>query len=122
MSDISYLQSAVIGLLQGATELFPISSLGHSVLVPALIGGSWEHLVTETSAGASGASPYLAFVVALHVATALALLIFYRRDWVRIIGAFFHTVRVRRIETSTERRRWPIVLAILPGGIIRRAV
>jgi undecaprenyl-diphosphatase len=122
VTELSYLQAVVIGALQGVTELFPISSLGHSVLVPALIGGSWEHLVTETSAGDSGASPYLAFVVALHVATALALLIFYRRDWVRIIGAFFHTVRVRRIETSTERLAWLIVVATIPVGIIGLAL
>ncbi len=117
MTELSYLQAVVIGALQGVTELFPISSLGHSVLVPALIGGSWKHLVTETSSGDSGASPYLAFVVALHVATAIALLVFYRRDWVRIIGAFFRTLRTRRIETSTERLAWLIVVATIPVGI-----
>ena len=66
---ISYFQSIVIGLLQGVTELFPVSSLGHSVLVPAWLG--WDHLVTAQSAQESF---YLAFVVALHVATAIALL------------------------------------------------
>ncbi len=83
---LSYLQAAVIGLLQGVTEMFPVSSLGHSVLVPALLGGSWEHLVTESSGSASETSPYLAFIVALHVATALALIIFFRADWARIIA------------------------------------
>lgn len=117
MTELSYLQAVVIGALQGVTELFPVSSLGHSVLVPALIGGSWKHLVTETSTGDSGASPYLAFVVALHVATAIALLVFYRRDWVRIIGAFVRTLRTRRIETSTERLAWLIVVATIPVGI-----
>src|SRR3954471_16028040 len=86
VTELTYLQAIVIGALQGVTELFPISSLGHSVLVPALIGGSWKHLVTESSSGSSEQSPYLAFIVALHVATAIALLVFYRRDWVRIIG------------------------------------
>jgi undecaprenyl-diphosphatase len=117
VSDLTYLQSVVIGGLQGVTELFPISSLGHSVLVPALIGGSWKHLVTENSTTTSETSPYLAFVVALHVATALALLVFYWRDWVRIIGGFFHTLRTRRIETSTERLAWLIVVATIPVGI-----
>ena len=88
MTDLSYLQAAVIGALQGVTELFPISSLGHSVLVPAWLGGSWAHLVTEGSSAESGSSPYLAFVVALHVATAAALLVFYRNDWIRIVAAF----------------------------------
>ncbi len=117
MSDISYVQSVVIGLLQGATELFPVSSLGHSVLVPALIGGNWQHLVTESATSTSETSPYLAFIVALHVATALALLWFFRADWVRITGAFFRTLKTRRVETSTERLAWLIVVATIPVGI-----
>ena len=117
MTELTYLQAVVIGLLQGVTELFPISSLGHSVLVPAWIGGSWQHLVTESATSESGDSPYLAFIVALHVATALALLSFYWRDWVRIIAGFFHTLRTRRIETSTERLAWLLVIATVPVGI-----
>ncbi|MDP9239752.1 MAG: undecaprenyl-diphosphate phosphatase [Actinomycetota bacterium] len=117
MTDVSYLQSAVIGVLQGATELFPVSSLGHSVLVPALIGGSWQHLVTESASQTSEESPYLAFIVALHVATALALLWVFRTDWVRIIRAFFHTLRTRRVETSAERLAWLIVIATIPVGV-----
>ncbi len=117
MTDITYLQSAVTGLLQGATELFPVSSLGHSVLVPALLGGSWQHLVTESSTGTSEQSPYLAFIVALHVATAIALLIFFRKDWIRLIKAFFVTLRIRRVETSEQRLAWLIVLATIPVGL-----
>jgi undecaprenyl-diphosphatase len=117
VTELSYLQAVVIGALQGVTELFPISSLGHSVLVPALVGGSWYHLVTESSTSSSEESPYLAFIVALHVATALALLVFFWRDWVRIIGAFLRTLRVRRVETSTERLAWLIVVATVPVGI-----
>ena len=90
---LTYLQAAVIGVLQGVTELFPVSSLGHSVLVPALLGGDWKQLVTQSATQSSETSPYLAFIVALHVATAVALLIFFRRDWVRIIRAFFRTVK-----------------------------
>jgi len=115
--DLSYLQAIAIGGLQGVTELFPVSSLGHSVLVPALVGGQWEHLVTESAAQDSEASPYLAFIVALHVATALALLVFYWRDWARIIGAFWHTLRTRSVATSTERLAWLIVVATIPVGI-----
>ncbi len=117
MSDLSYLQAVVIGALQGVTELFPISSLGHSVLVPAVIGGSWQHLVTETSTANSEGSPYLTFVVALHVATAIALLLFYREDWIRIISAFFRTLRNREVQTSSERLAWLIVIATIPVGI-----
>ena len=71
---MSYLQAFVIALVQGVTELFPISSLGHSVLVPAWIGGSWHTIVTQSSQANSESSFYLAFIVALHCATALALL------------------------------------------------
>ena len=117
MTELSYLQAVVIGLLQGVTELFPISSLGHSVLVPAWIGGSWQHLVTESVSSESEDSPYLAFIVALHVATALALLSFYWRDWVRVISALFHTLRTRRIETSTERLAWLLIVGTIPVGI-----
>jgi len=117
VTELSYLQAVLIGALQGVTELFPISSLGHSVLVPALLGGSWYHLVTESSTSSSEESPYLAFIVALHVATAVALLVFFWRDWVRIVGGFLHTLRVRRVETSTERLAWLIVVATVPVGI-----
>jgi len=115
--ELSYLQAVIIGALQGVTELFPISSLGHSVLLPALVGGSWSHLVTENASGDSATSPYLAFVVALHVATALALLLFYRRDWVAIIGGFLTSVRDRQITTATQRLAWLIIVATIPVGI-----
>ena len=71
---MTFLQAIVIGVIQGVAELFPISSLGHTVIIPAFIGGSWSHLVTQQ---ASAESPYLAFVVGLHVATALALILYF---------------------------------------------
>jgi undecaprenyl-diphosphatase len=120
---ISYFQAVVIGLLQGVTELFPVSSLGHSVLVPAFIGGSWEPLVTQSATASSETSPYLAFIVALHVATAVALLIFFRADWTRIIGGFLRTIRpsisARRIVTTDadERLAWLLIVATIPVGI-----
>src|SRR3954451_2777711 len=85
---VSYLQAIVIALVQGTTELFPVSSLGHSVLVPAWMGGSWQTLVTQSSQASSESSFYLAYIVALHCATALALLIFFRADWIRIVRGF----------------------------------
>ncbi len=88
---MSYLQAIVIAVVQGVTELFPVSSLGHSVLVPAWLGGSWQTLVTQSSQGDSASSFYLAYIVALHCATALALLWFFRTDWVRIIAGFFRS-------------------------------
>ncbi|GAC1528613.1 MAG: undecaprenyl-diphosphate phosphatase [Acidimicrobiales bacterium] len=112
-SPLSYLQAVVIGLLQGITELFPISSLGHSVLVPALLG--WDTLVKGQSAKESF---YLAFVVGLHCATALALLLFFRKDWVRIIKGGLTSLQHRRIETPDERLAWLLVVVSIPVGIL----
>jgi undecaprenyl-diphosphatase len=109
---ISYFQAIVIGLLQGVTELFPISSLGHSVLVPALLG--WDEI---TKAQSQKESFYLAFLVALHVATAIALLIYFRAEWARIIGGFLRTLRTRKVETPDQRLAWLLVVATIPAGI-----
>jgi undecaprenyl-diphosphatase len=109
---VSYFQAIIIGLLQGVTELFPISSLGHSVLLPAWLG--WDSLVSAQSANESF---YLAFLVALHVATALALLVFFWDEWRRIIAGFFHTLRTRKIETPDERMAWLLIVATIPAGI-----
>src|SRR6266496_5646162 len=114
MTHLTYLQAAVVGLVQGVSELFPVSSLGHNVLIPALIGGSWEADLDV----ASPESPYLAFIVGLHVATALALLAYFWRDWVRIIGGFFSSIRDRRVKTVDQRLAWMIVLATIPVGLV----
>ena len=110
---LTFFRAIVIGLIQGVTELFPISSLGHSVLLPTLFG--WDDLVKSQT---QSESFYLAFVVGLHVASALALLWFYRKDWVGIIRAFFRTLVTRKVETSEERLAWLIVIATIPTGII----
>src|SRR4051812_36966376 len=120
---MSYLQAVVIALVQGVTELFPVSSLGHSVLVPAWIGGSWQTLVTQSSQASSESSFYLAYIVALHCATALALLIFFRTDWIRIVRGFLRSVQrslpQRRLTLidSDERLAWLIVIATVPVGL-----
>src|ERR1700745_2277914 len=85
MTHLTYLEAAVVGLIQGVTELFPVSSLGHNVLLPALIGGSWAKDLNV----AAPESPYLAYIVGLHVATAIALLVYFWRDWIRVIGGVF---------------------------------
>lgn len=117
MTEITFLQAIIIGLLQGVSELFPVSSLGHSILVPALIGGSWYHLVTESSIGNSGQSSYLAFIVALHVATAIALIVFYWRTWLKLVRAFFATLAKRAIETPDEKLIWLLIIGTIPVGI-----
>jgi undecaprenyl-diphosphatase len=114
LHHLTYLQSVVLGLLQGVSEMFPVSSLGHSVLVPALIGGSWRQLATQQ---AQGESPYLAFIVGLHVATALALLCLFWKDWVRIIAGFLRSIATRRIDSPDAKLGWLIVIATIPAGI-----
>lgn len=110
---LDYFEAIVVGAFQGVTELFPVSSLGHSVLLPAVLGGQWAQDLSVSTPE----SPYLAFIVGLHVATAAALLLFFRRDWVRIIGGFFSSIRHRRVRTSGERLAWLIVLATIPVGV-----
>src|SRR6201995_2979663 len=100
---ISYGQAIVLGVLQGVTELFPISSLGHTVIFPNLFG--WDNIVRWQS---QPESPWLAFVVMLHVGSAVGLLIYFWRTWVEVVVAFFHTLRKRKVETSTERLAWLI--------------
>ena len=113
MSDLTYLEAIVVGAFQGVTELFPVSSLGHSVLVPALVGGRWAHDLDVSARE----SPYLAFIVGLHVATAAALLIFFWRDWLRIISGFISSLRYRRIHSSGERLAWLLIVGTIPVGI-----
>jgi undecaprenyl-diphosphatase len=112
---MSFLQAIVIGLIQGVTELFPVSSLGHTVLVPSWIGGTWGILVRQES---TAESPYLAFVVGLHLATAVVLLAFYAREWVRLVKGFFTSLARGRAVTDHERLAWLIVVATVPVGIL----
>lgn len=113
MSQLTYLQAVVIGAVQGISELFPVSSLGHAVLIPALIGGSWAKNLDVASAR----SPYLAVIVGLHVATALALLVFYWRDWVALLRGAVSSIRYRRMSEGPERLFWLIVVATIPVAV-----
>jgi undecaprenyl-diphosphatase len=111
---LTYAEAIVVGFIQGVTELFPVSSLGHNVLIPALIGGSWASDLNV----AKPESPYLAFIVGLHVATAIAMIIYFWRDWVRIIRGFFTSLRDRRAVTPDQRLAWMIIFATIPVGIV----
>jgi undecaprenyl-diphosphatase len=110
---MTYLQAILIGALQGVTELFPVSSLGHSILIPALLGGSWAHNLNMSAPE----SPYLTFLVAVHVATAIALVVFFRRDWARIVAGLFTSIRTRRITTTDQRLAWLLIIATIPVGL-----
>ena len=112
-APISMFQAAVLGLLQGVTELFPVSSLGHTVLFPTLFG--WHSVVKAQS---NTESFWLAFVVMLHVGSAVGLLAYFWKDWARIIAAFVRSIVRRKVETPTERLAWLIVVATIPTGIL----
>jgi undecaprenyl-diphosphatase len=112
---MSFFQAIVLGLIQGFFELFPLSSLGHTVLLPSWFGGNWGLLVRQESLSES---PYLAFIVGLHLANALAIFVFYLREWGRLIAGFFQSIGHRRIETDSQRLAWLIVIATIPVGII----
>ena len=109
-SLITYPQAIILGLLQGVTELFPISSLGHSVIFPKLFG--WNIHQND---------PYfITFLVATHLATALVLLAFFWRDWVRIVKGLGRSLRDRGIgEDDTDAKlAWLLVVGTIPAGIL----
>jgi len=109
-SLISYPRAIVLGLLQGVSELFPISSLGHTVILPSLLG--WDvH---------QDAPYFLSFLVATHFATALVLLGFFWRDWVRIVKGIGRSLRDRGIDPADADAKlgWLLVVGTIPAGII----
>jgi undecaprenyl-diphosphatase len=108
---LTFFRAIFIGLLQGVTELFPVSSLGHSVLIPALLG--WDDLVKAQSTE----SFYLAFLVTLHVGTAIALIIYFREEWVRIVGGLLSSARRRRYTSPDARIGALLIIATIPAGL-----
>ena len=108
MHPISYFQAVVLGLVQGVSELFPISSLGHSVILPHLFG--WNIHQNK--------SYFLTFLVALHLATALVLLGFFWDDWVRIVKGIGRSLRDREIADPDAKLGWLLVLGTIPAGIL----
>ncbi len=95
----------ILALLQGVTELFPVSSLGHTVIIPAFLG--WGDLTT------SGA--FLPIVTVLHLGTTLALLLFFWRDWLGLIRAFFKTLFARRLDADPQGKTiWLVIVGTIP--------
>jgi undecaprenyl-diphosphatase len=109
---ISYFQAAVLGLIQGAAELFPVSSLGHSVIAPRLLG--WDIHQNDDF--------FITFLVATHLATAIVLLFFFWRDWVRIVKGLGRSLRDREIADPDARLGWLLVVATIPAGILGLAL
>jgi undecaprenyl-diphosphatase len=107
---ISYPRAIVLGLLQGVSELFPISSLGHSVILPHLLG--WN--IHQNDAY------FLTFLVTTHLATAIVLFLFFWRDWVRIVKGIARSLRDREIgeHDADARLGWLLVVGTIPAGIL----
>lgn len=112
---MTFVQAVVIGVVQGISELFPVSSLGHTVLIPSWIGGSWATLVRQES---SAESPYLPFVVGLHLATALVLIGFYVKEWFRLVKGLFTSIIHRQAASDQEKLAWLIIIATIPVGAL----
>jgi len=107
---ITYAQGAILGLIQGVTELFPVSSLGHSVVLPKLFG--WNIHQNDNF--------FLTFLVATHLATALVLLGFFWKDWVRIVKGLGRSLRDREIAPGDTDAKlgWLLVIGTIPAGIL----
>ncbi len=107
---MTFSQALLLALLQGVSELFPISSLGHTILVPAVL--QWHNVDRS-------APSFLAFVVVLHLGTALALIVFYRAEWLAIVRALVGSVvRGRLSDDRAERVGWRLVIGTIPVGIL----
>ena len=113
--DLKLIQTLFLALLQGVTELFPISSLGHTVIFPGLFG--WGNLVEGTACG--GKSCFLPLIVALHLGTSIALLIYFWRDWLQVGATMVNTVRVGRVRRGTDEWiSWLIIIGCIPAGLL----
>ena len=109
-SLITYPRAIILGLIQGVTELFPISSLGHAVILPRLLG--WDIHQNDKY--------FLTFLVATHLATALVLLGFFWHDWVRIVKGLGRSLRDRGIapDDTDAKLGWLLVVGTIPAGIL----
>ncbi len=101
------IQAIILGIVQGATEFIPVSSSAHLIIVPWLFGWNDPALTS------------LSFDVALHLGTLLAVLVFFARDWIRLIGAWLMSIREHKIGADPDRRMaWFVVIGTIPGGIV----
>src|SRR5690348_10354298 len=117
--NLNIWQIIFLAVLQGVTELFPISSLGHSVMIPGLLG--WGNIINGTSCG--GESCFLPIIVALHLGTSIALVLYFWREWLAVcrtlIKGATRIVQRKKIERGTEEWvGWLIIVGCIPAGLI----
>ena len=114
--SFTYEQAIIIGLIQGLTELFPISSLGHAILIPAWIGGSFKQFISEEN------DAYLLITIAMHLASSVALFLVFRKRWVGLIAGSYKAVKSKNYQSTPFRVLGYIVIATIPVGVLGLAL
>ena len=110
--SFTYEQAIIIGFIQGLTELFPISSLGHAILIPAWIGGSFREFISDEN------QAYLLITIAMHLASSVALFLVFRKRWVGLFTGTFHAIKIKNYQSTPFRVLGYIFIATIPVGII----
>jgi len=110
---LTHLQAIILSVLQGVSELFPVSSLGHAVLLPKIL--LWS--LNEKS------DQWLSFLVALHLGTAVALLVYFREEWLDVVKAFYRSIAAGHIsQDGDDRLAWMVLLGTIPAGVVGLAL
>lgn len=110
--SFTYEQAVIIGFIQGITELFPISSLGHAILIPAWIGGSFKDFVSEEN------ESYLLITIAMHLASSIALFLVFRTRWLALISGSLHAVKRKNYQATPFKVMSYIIIATIPVGVL----
>ncbi len=109
MIHLSLFHAVILALIQGVTELFPVSSLAHGVIIPSILG--WK--INRQSEG------FLPFLVVLHLGTALALLIYFYKDWINLFKGFFAGIKSKNLNINENSKTlYLLALATIPAGLI----
>ena len=110
--NFTYGQAIITGFIQGITELFPVSSLGHAILIPAWIGGSFKEFISEEN------KAYLLITIAMHLASSISLFLVFRKRWLNLIGGTFTSIRKRSFQSKQFRVLSYILIATIPVGAL----
>jgi undecaprenyl-diphosphatase len=110
--EFTYGQAVIIGFIQGITELFPISSLGHAILIPAWLGGSFKDFISDEN------QTYLLISIAMHLASSAALFLVFRKRWQNLILGSFSALKSRNFQNTQFKVLSYIIIATIPVGIL----
>jgi undecaprenyl-diphosphatase len=110
--EFTYGQAVIIGVIQGITELFPISSLGHAILIPAWLGGSFKDFISDEN------QTYLLISIAMHLASSVALFLVFRKRWQNLILGSFSALKSRNFQNTQFKVLSYIIIATIPVGIL----